>query len=192
MFESISGRDGFEVLTGELKLNGGRSINLGHGMNELMVDGKRIESQEQLVSLLEKQRIEHLFAQLERVQGMTEHTETQIAAVLSPAATSESDCEICENPKKMVEAVNKVAKNKATRSGANNATASQTTNAKKATATKTVAKKTTAKKAKAKTTTSKKTTVKKATAKNATAKKARTTAKKTITKKTTAKISRGQ
>jgi ubiquitin C len=83
MYEKISGRDGFSVAHGMLVLNNGQTYDL----TEVAYDLEEVASKEELLARIAEERSEHLFAELERVQRLSEEAEARAAFYLGKIGT---------------------------------------------------------------------------------------------------------
>eukprot|EP00438_Fugacium_kawagutii_P010132 Skav212089 [mRNA] locus=scaffold4509:37111:37845:+ [translate_table: standard] len=82
MYDPISGRSGFEVLSDKIVFRDGNSLNLDGTLESL----RGYSSQDELLSALESDRIEYLFERLKEVQSSGEKAGEEASVWMSRAA----------------------------------------------------------------------------------------------------------
>eukprot|EP00438_Fugacium_kawagutii_P003449 Skav229317 [mRNA] locus=scaffold2616:100624:101478:+ [translate_table: standard] len=84
MYDPISGRSGFEVLSDKIMFQDGDSWNLDGSLESL----RGYSSQDELITALESNRINHLFERLKEVQSSSEKAGEEASLWMSKAASN--------------------------------------------------------------------------------------------------------
>ena len=96
MYDEISGREGFEVLSDQIKLGNGQVVKLEGKIWKLQGSDRTFASKQDILRQLESQRLESLMKRLEKLQKQSEAYEKETAFWMSTVEMDTDSDVICE------------------------------------------------------------------------------------------------